>query len=374
MIVNALAGKPLPVYGDGMNVRDWLYVADHCSAIRTVLARGRPGETYNVGGSAEMTNIDVVQAIWPIRARASSAARLRAAGHVRQGSAGTRSSLCDRRREDPARARMEARRDVRIGDAEDGRLVSRERRLARERAERGIPAMGGHAVCVITKSQRKSPDDAQGHHSRGRVRHASVSGDAGRVEAAAAGLRQADDLLPAVDADARRHPGHPAHLDAGGHAALRTAPGRRRAMGPRDFLCGAALAGRPRAGVHHRRASSSDAMPRRSCSATTSSTGTTCSRNSSGRRARCVGRDDLRVSGRRSRALRRRRIRRGGPRDEPRGKAAGAEVALRGDGPLLLRQPRARYRRRARAVGARRAGDHRRQSAVPRVGRARRAR
>lgn len=63
MIVNALAGKPLPVYGDGMNLRDWLYVADHCSAIRTVLARGRPGETYNIGGSAEMTNIDVVQAI-----------------------------------------------------------------------------------------------------------------------------------------------------------------------------------------------------------------------------------------------------------------------------------------------------------------------
>jgi dTDP-glucose 4,6-dehydratase len=63
MIVNALAGRPLPVYGDGMNVRDWLYVADHCSAIRAVLARGRPGETYNVGGSAEMTNVDVVQTI-----------------------------------------------------------------------------------------------------------------------------------------------------------------------------------------------------------------------------------------------------------------------------------------------------------------------
>jgi len=63
MIVNALAGRPLPVYGDRMNVRDWLYVADHCSAIRAVLARGRPGETYNVGGSAEMTNVDVVQTI-----------------------------------------------------------------------------------------------------------------------------------------------------------------------------------------------------------------------------------------------------------------------------------------------------------------------
>jgi dTDP-glucose 4,6-dehydratase len=63
MIVNALAGKPLPVYGDGRNVRDWLYVGDHCSAIRAVLKGGRPGETYNVGGNAEMTNLDVVQSI-----------------------------------------------------------------------------------------------------------------------------------------------------------------------------------------------------------------------------------------------------------------------------------------------------------------------
>jgi len=63
MIVNALAGKPLPVYGDGQNVRDWLYVGDHCAAIRTVLARGLPGETYNIGGNAEMTNLDVVHTI-----------------------------------------------------------------------------------------------------------------------------------------------------------------------------------------------------------------------------------------------------------------------------------------------------------------------
>ena len=63
MIVNALAGKPLPVYGDGGYVRDWLYVGDHCSAIRTVLARGRPGETYNVGGNAERANIDVVRTL-----------------------------------------------------------------------------------------------------------------------------------------------------------------------------------------------------------------------------------------------------------------------------------------------------------------------
>jgi dTDP-glucose 4,6-dehydratase len=63
MIVNALAGKPLPVYGDGENVRDWLYVGDHCTAIRRVLERGRPGEVYNVGGGAEMKNIDLVKTL-----------------------------------------------------------------------------------------------------------------------------------------------------------------------------------------------------------------------------------------------------------------------------------------------------------------------
>jgi dTDP-glucose 4,6-dehydratase len=66
MIVNALEGKPLPVYGDGRNVRDWLYVADHCAAIRVALARGAPGETYNIGGHAERANTDVVTAICAI--------------------------------------------------------------------------------------------------------------------------------------------------------------------------------------------------------------------------------------------------------------------------------------------------------------------
>jgi len=63
MIVNALAGKPLPVYGDGMQVRDWLYVGDHCSAIRSVLAKGRVGDTYNVGGWNEKPNIEIVKTI-----------------------------------------------------------------------------------------------------------------------------------------------------------------------------------------------------------------------------------------------------------------------------------------------------------------------
>ena len=63
VILHATSGKPIPVYGDGQNVRDWLFVTDHCEAIRTVLARGRPGETYNIGGRNEIKNLDVVNTI-----------------------------------------------------------------------------------------------------------------------------------------------------------------------------------------------------------------------------------------------------------------------------------------------------------------------
>ena len=63
IILNALNGKPLPIYGDGLNIRDWLHVGDHCTAIRAVLAKGRPGETYNIGGWNEKTNLDVVHTV-----------------------------------------------------------------------------------------------------------------------------------------------------------------------------------------------------------------------------------------------------------------------------------------------------------------------
>ncbi len=66
VILNALAGKPLPIYGDGQQIRDWLYVKDHCSAIRCVLKGGRSGETYNVGGWNEKSNLDVVHTICSI--------------------------------------------------------------------------------------------------------------------------------------------------------------------------------------------------------------------------------------------------------------------------------------------------------------------
>ncbi len=79
MIVNALAGKSLPVYGDGQQVRDWLYVKDHCSGIRRVLEAGKPGETYNIGGNNEKPNIDIVHAVCALldelRPRASGSYR-----------------------------------------------------------------------------------------------------------------------------------------------------------------------------------------------------------------------------------------------------------------------------------------------------------
>jgi dTDP-glucose 4,6-dehydratase len=66
MILNALAGKPLPVYGDGLNIRDWLYVSDHCAAIRCVLEKGKIGEVYNIGGNNEKDNLTVVNKICEI--------------------------------------------------------------------------------------------------------------------------------------------------------------------------------------------------------------------------------------------------------------------------------------------------------------------
>ena len=80
IISNALAGLPLPIYGDGMNVRDWLYVGDHCSAIEAVLWRGRPGEVYNIGGWNEMPNIEIVKTICALLDERSPATAQKAGG------------------------------------------------------------------------------------------------------------------------------------------------------------------------------------------------------------------------------------------------------------------------------------------------------
>ena len=105
MILNAVEGKPLPVYGDGQNVRDWLYVEDHCRALECVLAEGQPGETYNIGGNAEQTNLAVVRMVCrlvdELRPGLPHAA-LRVADCVRAGPARPRPALRHRRHEDPS--------------------------------------------------------------------------------------------------------------------------------------------------------------------------------------------------------------------------------------------------------------------------------
>ena len=111
MILNALEGKPLPVYGDGKNVRDWLFVEDHCAAIRAVLERGRPGETYNIGGNSERANIDVVTAICDLVDEMRPGAECRAetrAYHLRARPAGARPAVRHRREEDRSRTGLEA--------------------------------------------------------------------------------------------------------------------------------------------------------------------------------------------------------------------------------------------------------------------------
>jgi len=90
MILNALEGKSLPVYGQGTNIRDWLYVEDHARALHTVLEKGTPGSTYNIGGNCEKQNIEVVETICDILDELSSVARSKGQGTSSKGQ-GTRS-------------------------------------------------------------------------------------------------------------------------------------------------------------------------------------------------------------------------------------------------------------------------------------------
>ena len=85
VILNALEGKPLPVYGDGSNIRDWLYVEDHARALALIVDQGRPGQTYNVGGRNERTNLQVVEAVCDLLDDLAAALRQGAAGGPRSG-------------------------------------------------------------------------------------------------------------------------------------------------------------------------------------------------------------------------------------------------------------------------------------------------
>ena len=128
MILNALEGKPLPVYGDGQQVRDWLYVEDHCRAIRAVLAEGAPGETYNIGGDCERPNLEVVRTICAIVDRLRPGlphAPCTSLITLRQGPAGPRPPLRDRRRQDPQPTGLAAAGGLRLRPAADRAVVPR---------------------------------------------------------------------------------------------------------------------------------------------------------------------------------------------------------------------------------------------------------
>ena len=101
VILNAVNGKPLPIYGKGDNIRDWLYVDDHARALRLVLERGKLGETYNIGGWNEKTNLEVVQCHLRRAGRSASARRAaQQAHHLRRRPSRSRQTLCDRRHQD----------------------------------------------------------------------------------------------------------------------------------------------------------------------------------------------------------------------------------------------------------------------------------
>jgi len=181
MIHNALRGEPLPVYGDGQNVRDWLYVGDHCSAIRCVLHRGRCGETYNIGGRSERRNLDVVRTICAVldELRPDS---------LHKPHAELITFVTDR----PGHDRRYAIDFSKISITPTGSPPSPTAAIATGSplTTPKLEALASHADC------------AQGHHSRRRHWHAPLSGHALHLQAASAHLRQADDLLPAQRADA----------------------------------------------------------------------------------------------------------------------------------------------------------------------------
>ncbi len=143
VIHNALAGKPLPIYGDGQQIRDWLYVKDHCSAIRRVLEAGRVGEVYNVGGWNEKPNLDVVHTLCAIldqlAPRADGKPYKEQITYVADRPGHDRRYAIDARK---LETRLEAGRDLRDRHPQDGAVVSRQSGVGAECDQWRLPEMG----------------------------------------------------------------------------------------------------------------------------------------------------------------------------------------------------------------------------------------
>ena len=355
VILNAIHGKPLPVYGAGANVRDWLYVEDHARALDLIVSRGRIGEKYNVGGRNERRNIDVVRTICAILDRLRPTGRpIRDAHRIRRRPA--RAMICATRSTPPSwransaggRSRPStpaSRRPSAGTSTTNGGGV----RCARKSMPASVSACcrrrRAHPLRAESRPQRRSGLSGEGHHSGGRRGHASAPDHSGGLEAARAGLRQADDLLSAL----RRHAGGAArgadHLDPARSAAVPPHARRRRAVGHALRIRRAADAERPRAGLRHRRI-----LPRRR-------PGDAGARRQyllwrrTGRPIEARGEapeggDRLRLSRAGSRALRRRRVRSERARDLDRGKARpGQDPTWPSRGSIFTTQRSSRSRR-----------------------------
>ncbi len=206
VILNAVAGKPLPIYGKGDQIRDWLQVEDHARALVKVALEGRDGETYNIGGHNEKTNLEVVKTLCSILDELRPE---HPEGIQRYEELIT--YVADRPGHDLRYAidaskierdlGLDARRDLRERYPKDSGVVSRQRRLGGE--------CGQWRVSQMDREQLRQTGgmSEKGNYSGGGLRYPALSGDAGCLQAAVANLRQTDDLLSPDHADAGRGSG-----------------------------------------------------------------------------------------------------------------------------------------------------------------------